>query len=229
VALERIEGDVLSQRASIHQDTALGAIAGDSGELPSLVCDGLQADEVTAFATQHLYAAIQAGYDPNDECLHWFHPDHIEEFLPNLEQLLNLEYGLLQRAGKRLVSKGRIVAIRSLQRELGLPSAHERRDWGALPAAYVRDFLETTTDDDRSLTVARLELIARKAQNEMDLKTELNAVKLIAQIKGLMFNDLDGRNQKALAALFATAAPRSADLAIVNDSEVTRKLRQIAE
>ena len=222
--IERLDGDVLTQRAAIAQDSPLGAIAGDVTDLPTVVIDEMKPEEVKDFASQHLYAAIQAGYDPNDECLHWFHPDLIEDFWPTPELLLRFESSFLQRIGRVLVSKGRAAGLRSLTRVLGDPSSVERKDWGALPMAYVRDFLESTTDDDRSLIVARLEIMAAKARQELDLKTELQAVKLIAQVKGLLFNDLEGRNQKALAMLFAQAGSRSVEQAVIRDNSVTKEL-----
>lgn len=222
--VEKFDGDILTQRASVRQDSTLGAIAGEAHDLPTVATDDLSPDETKSFAAHLLYAAIQAGYDPNDECLHWFHPDLIEEFWPSAELLLRFEERFLQRVGKVLVSRGRQRAMNALTKVLGEPASCERKDWGALPMAYVRNFLEGTTEDDRTLVVARLEVIASKARNELDLKTEMQAVKMIAQVKGLLFNDADGRSQRALAMLFAGGGTRSLESAVVRDTAETRKL-----
>lgn len=230
VDVEKVEGSALSHRAFINANTPLEAIASEAGRLPTVVADDLLPEEVKDFASQHLYAALQAGYDPNDECLHWFHPDFIEEFLPSTYELLELEAGLIQRAGELLVSKGRMPAVRYLTKVLGLPSAIERKDWNALPMAYVRDFLETSTEDSRSLMIARVELLARKAEDELDLKTQMAAAKLISQIQGLLFNDLDAKSQRMLALLFAQGSARSMDQALPSSNTPTsKKLREIAD
>lgn len=223
-ALQEAVGDVLTQSKALRPEGSLAAIAAEAGSLPTIPTEDLTEEEIKNVASVHIYAAIQIGYEPNDECLHWLRPGLIEEFFPKADGLIAFESSLLERAGKRLIEKGRSSALRYLKTTLGDPNPIERKDWSALPMAYVRTFLESTTEDDRTLIVARLELLAVRARESMDTKTELAAVKAIAQIKGLLFNDADGRNMRALAMLFGQATPRDLGLAVVRNTPHSRAL-----
>lgn len=220
---ERVEGDVLSVRERIRDGSALEAVAAESGVLPSTVTDDLCEEEIDRFATTVQYAALQCGYAPDDPCLHWFQRHLIEEFWPSVTALINFEAEFLEPVGRTMIEHGRSKAFLEIQEHLGSPSHAERKDWTALPMAYVRDFEALSTEDDRSLMVARLEELVVKALDQLDLGKAHSAMRTIAQIQGLTFQDED-RAQRQFALLFAQAHERSDERAIVRESNVTKQL-----
>ena len=125
--------------------------------------------------------------------------------------------------GKIAVDQGRAKAFSEMQEILGTPGQAERKDWTGLPLAYVRDFQGLTTDDDRTLMIARLEELVVKSLEQLDLGKAHSAMRTIAQIQGLTFQD-EERSQRQFALLFANAHERSNEHSIVRDTEVTRKL-----
>ena len=220
---EHVEGDLLTHRAPIRDDSSLEAIRLEAGSLPTVPSDDLTDDECEQLATTHLYAALQAGYDPADPCLHWFRPDMIEEFFPSTEQLLRFESSILKTCGDLMVKRTRALAYEQLCKELGDPSLAERKDWTALPMSYVRDFEAMSTEDDRALMVARLEEAIRQSLDQLDLGKALQGMRHLAQVQSLMFQDTE-RSQREFALLFNQQSERSNALATPRESPITRKL-----
>lgn len=220
---ERVEGDILLAREKLRERSALEAVRVEAGALPSTFTDELDEEERSALAGVFQYAALQAGYDPGDPCLHWFKDDLIEEFWPSMTALINFESELLELSGKVAIADGRAKAFLEMQKKLGRPSHAERKDWTSLPMAYVRDFQGMSTDDDRTLMVARLEDVVTRSMDALDLGKALAGLRAIAQIQGLTFQD-DERSNRQFALLFARAHERNDELAIVRDSPVTKQL-----
>lgn len=220
---ERLEGDILTARDKIRERSSLEAVRVEAGSLPTAFTDELDEDETERLAGVFQYAALQAGYEPDDPCLHWFRDDLIEEFWPSLTALMNFEAELLEAAGKVAIADGRAKAFLEMQKKLGRPSHAERKDWTALPMAYVRDFQGMSTEDDRTLMVARLEDIVTRAVDALDLGKALAGLRSIAQIQGLTFQD-EERSNRQFALLFAKAHERNDELAVVRDSAVTKRL-----
>lgn len=208
---ERLEGDILTHPEPIREGTALEAVRAECGTIPTAP-DPEKPDTTEAVSVQHLYAAIQAGYTPNDPALFWLQPAHIEEFFPSCEALLRLETELLCDIGEVLVKDGRARAFQRLQELIGTPGQVERRDWASLAMAHIRDFQSLDTEDERRLMVARLDELARDAREQLDLGKALSALRMMAQIQGLTFQDKD-REHRAFALLFNSTPERSEELA----------------
>jgi len=221
---ERMEGDIFTHREPIRSGSSLEAIREEAGALPTLIADDITDDEIVRLSAVHMYAAIQAGYDPSNKCLHWFRPDMIEEFLPNMDHLLAFESALLRDCGDLLIKKSRATAYDRIREHLGDPGVIERRDWTSLPMASVRDFEALTTEDDRALMVARLEHLTQEAIEQLDLGKALQAQRALSQVQSLTFQDTE-RAQREFAILFNQQNERSDELAISRDSPVLRRLQ----
>jgi hypothetical protein len=201
--------EVFDRREAIAPKSAFGHLAGEIGRLPIFPTPDSSQEEVTKIAIAHGCAAVELGYAPNDECLHWFHADQIADFFPSLHQLIELEFELLQKAGRMLVRQGRLAAAARLRKAFGVdPSPLERKDWAILPAAFLRDFSDLTTEDDRALAIARYESIRSRARESLDLRTELAAENAIARVKGLTFVD-DTKSQRELVLLLGNRNGRT--------------------
>jgi len=205
--LSRVDGDVLATRARISSASVFSDISSEAGILPTAPQDDSSPEEVEKIATSHGYAAIELGYEPEDPCLHWFKADQIQEFFPSTQALIEFEVELIEAAGKSLVRDGRIAAAQRIKNALGTPSVMERKDWTALPASYLRDYSSLPTEDDRALMLARLERIAAKARESLDIRTELSAMNAMARVQGLTFAD-DTKSQRELVLLLGNRGGR---------------------
>lgn len=197
--------NIFESTAAFSRNSILDILNKPQGT-PALPRKDSSPTEIEDISIMHGYVAMRLGYSPGDPCLHWFDRALISEWMPSAEQLLRYEAELVTDAGEVLVSKGRIGAMCRLSDILGKPSAPERSDWAALPMAYVRDLAVTTTEDDRALMVARLEDLAQKAQNNLDLKTELTALRTLATIQGLTFFD-DNKSEREMLHFFKSRSP----------------------
>lgn len=218
-----LDGRLFDRVQRLDATSALGALS--DLQVPTLMPeDGrrLSADEVQDMATLHGYAALQVGFDPEDPCLHWFQAELIEEFLPTPQALLLFEDRLLRRVGRALVQGGRQRAMDALERLLGPVSLHERRDWSALPIGRLRDMQGTQTEDDRALMVARLEELALRATDALDVRAALSILRQIAAVQGLTFQDQDKKQKELLLLLSATPQIRSEALALVEPPKEDR-------
>lgn len=201
----------------------------DFGEaVPPLPClaEGLQPDQLEHLSVLYKTVLEEIGYERSDLALHWFRSDLIGEFLPTVDELLCFEHELLEHAGTEVVNGTRFEAYKKVCEVLGAPSRHERRDWTALPVAFVRDFEALSMDDDRALMVSRLERIAREAADALDIGKALQAQNALARVQSLTFQD-DTRGQKMLAQIFGSQAERSSDAAVQRDTPLTRKLSRV--
>lgn len=205
---EAIDDDrtILQRRLQVDPTSILGAM--DNSQVPTAPDDR----HVEGVAGLHLYAAIQLGIDPNEPCLHWFLAEHILEFFPSEDALIRFEAEMLSTVGKAMLSGGRTAAATRMEGIFGKPSAYERRDWAALPMAYVRDYASVNSEDDRTLMVARLEKVMSRARLALDLRTELAALRQIATVQGLTFLDTD-KAQKELLLLLSQPHERSEERA----------------
>jgi hypothetical protein len=181
-------------------------------DLPTVPTQETTQEEANRLANAHGFTALKLGLDPDDPCLHWFAPEHFLEFFPSAQELLAFEDGLLRYIGRAMVTKGQMVAMARLEKVFGQCSTYERRDWTGLMRAYARDFVSTDTEDDRQVMILRLEGIIRKAQEALDLKTELSAVRQLQAIQGLLFQDQE-KTSRETQVLLNYQRPRDPDLA----------------
>lgn len=201
--------ETFERRELISPTSALGHLSVEIGRLPVFPGDHTTGEEASKIAIAHGCAAIELGYAPDDPCLHWFHGDQIQEFFPSLHALIELEFELLAKAGRVLVKHGRLAAAARLRKTFGVdPSPLERRDWSMLPAAFLRDFGDLATEDDRALAIARYESIRARARESLDLRTELSAENALARVKGLTFVD-DSKSQRELVLLLGNRNGRT--------------------
>lgn len=190
--------ETFERRELIAPTSALGHYSAEIGRLPVFPDEQCTPEEVSKIAVAHGCAAIELGYSPDDECLHWLHADQILEFFPSIHALIEFEFSLLSKAGRILVRHGRLAAAARLRKLIGTdPSPLERKDWALLPAAYLRDIGDLSTEDDRALAIARYESIRARARESLDLRTELSAENALARVKGLTFVD-DTKAQREL-------------------------------
>lgn len=145
--------------------------------------------------TLHGYTALQIGLHPDDPCLEWLQDETV---FPVKEALLEFELEFLDAAGPKLRSRGRQQAFRCLEGFLGPVSRLERRDYMALPFAWVREMSAASTDDDRMLVSLRLDSVIQRAQNGLDLRVELAAIREQASIQGLKYQDPERGNRDLL-------------------------------
>lgn len=197
-SLAETPSETFERRENISSGSALGPYALELGRLPVFPLQDSSPEEVSKIAIAHGCAAIEVGYAPDDECLHWLHADQIQEFFPSLHALIEFEFEALSKAGRILVRHGRLAAAKALRKALGVdPSPLERKDWSLLPASYLRDIGDLSTEDDRALAIARYESIRARARESLDLRTELSAENALARVKGLTFVD-DTKSQREL-------------------------------
>lgn len=164
-------------------------------QLPVSPSEETTPEEFEQIRTMHGYTALQIDIHPDDPCLQWL--EDIEYF-PAPEDLLRFELEFLALAGQALLHYGRQGAFTVLERFLGPVSRLERRDLMALPFAWVREMKAASTDDDRMLANLRLDSIILRAQDSLDLRVELAAIREQARIQGLTFQDEDRKNRDLL-------------------------------
>lgn len=183
------------------------------GELDDLPALPTGIDDAGRLANAHLGIAILLGIDPNDEVLHWFsNADLFLEFCPSFESLQRFEAELVEFAGKALIQKGRLAALKRLERVFGTAAALEKSDWAKLPQHYVNEITSTSTDDDRTLMVHRLEGLLSRARASLDTRLELSILRALASIQGLTFQEGD-KSMKELALAFSQQPKRSSEAA----------------
>jgi len=185
------------------------ALLGSLDDLPALPTSP---EDAPRLASAHLGLAIMLGADPNDEVLHWFAGDLFLEFCPSYEALQRFEQGLVAFAGRSLLEKGRLAALKRLEKALGPCSMFEKSDWAKLPQHYVNEITSTSTDDDRNLMVHRLEALLARARASLDTRLELSILRQLGSVQGLTFQEGD-KSMKELALAFSQPPPRSDDLA----------------
>lgn len=171
-------------------------------------------------AENHILAALEVGYDPQDDILAYLEAEFILTWFPTEEQLLTYEAAVLKSSGRQLLANGRSAAYKRLERLLGELSMAERRDYMALPYAYTRDMASTGIEDDRVVMATRLEAIGKRARESLDNRTELAAMRALATIQGLNYADADKSNRELILLLGQNQhAPQAAKLE-AEDAEV---------
>lgn len=188
--------DIFERRETIMTGTPLSHLQ-HLAPPPVIPQDDSSPEDLELISQLHGAAALALGFEPDDPCLHWFRTDMIGEFFPTLEALGTFEYGLIRRGGRSLINRGRIQALDRMIKELGEPSPWERRDWSLLPASFLRVYGALSMDDDRALTVARLENLRARSKESLDLRTELATEGMLAKVKGLTFVD-DTKSQREI-------------------------------
>ena len=203
------DGRVFTNIQSMDPTSALGALS-DLREAV-LPTDG---SDLENLSVMHGFAALHLGYGPEDPCLHWFHKDLIGYFMPDVHQLVMFEDMLLRKVQKPLAQGGKHLALKRMEKILGPASPYERRDWAGLPMSRLRDLAASTTEDDRALMIARLERIAAQAEDALDVRAALSALRQVAAVQGLLFMDNDKQRRQLLELLSSSQqAPRSEELA----------------
>ena len=197
---ELVSADLLDIQAPFDPTTVMAPIGTLVGSIPTLPHKESEPKERQAIATAHAAAAVKLGYDPDDPVLAWMQPETFERCFPDTRELLVFDAEIVAAAGEQMVARGRAAASALLMCALGKPSTIERKDWASLPMSYLRDFSATSTDDDRTLMVARLEDIASRAKNSLDIRTELMALRMVATVQGLSFAD-ESKGQRELLLL----------------------------
>lgn len=193
--------DVLRVWNVVHGSSVLAALA-PQGSLPTVPVQEMTEEEIARLAACHMAAADQLGLADLPAC-RWLQNDTFLELFPTAEAILEFEDRVVERAGKRLLRRGRLAAGAWLAKVLGRPSLAERKDWSVLPMSAVRASSQSFgTEDDRLLMVARLERMLQQAQGSLDLRLELAAMRELAKVQGLTFLD-DTANQRALLQLYA--------------------------
>lgn len=152
-------------------------------------------------ALLHGYTALEIGFDPNDPVLHWLETPLFEEFFPEPQALLDFEASFIPIIGRALVNGGRHRALQRVQNFVGPLSSIERRDFLSLPYAYLRELAETTSLEERTLAVARLERVAHRAKIALDPRVELAALRQISTLQGLNFQDPDKGHREMILLL----------------------------
>lgn len=155
-----------------------------------------------AVSDLHTQAAIEIGVDPEDEVLFWLGKDQILAVFPPLQELIALEAEAIEVSSRFLTAKSRSAALQALERIFGKLHHLERPDFGRLPYAPLVDYASTTPEEDRALMVARLERLAARAREALDIRTEAAVLRSIAQIQGLTYQDVDNE-QRNMRQLFA--------------------------
>lgn len=164
------------------------------------------AADIPAVAGLHGAVAIELGVDPEDPVLFWFDEDQILDHFPTMTMLVDFEMRMVSWAGDKLLSGSRTAARQAITDTFGVLSVGEQADFVRLAYASLADYTATSADEDRALMVARLERVARRAKESMDIRTELAAYRTIAQIQGLTFQDVD-QTQKHMRELFSLPPP----------------------
>lgn len=176
-------------------------------------------------AENHILAAFEAGYDPEDEVLAYLEADFILTWFPDEARLLAYEAEVLRSAGRQLLANGRSAAFKRLERLLGPISAAERRDYLALPYAYTRDMASTSVEDDRIVMAGRLEAIGKRAREALDTRTELAAMRALATVQGLTQLDADKSNRELILLLGQGSHVRQPSQLEATDAETVVKPR----
>lgn len=200
---------IFSNPQSIDPTSALGALSEHHEAV--LVHEG---SNLKALSLMHGFAALQVGYEVDDPCLHWFQESLIGEFLPDQNQLLEFENEILRKTEVAVESGGRGRGLRRLESLLGRASPYERRDWAGLPMSRLRDLVSSNSEDDRALMIARLERLARQAEEALDVRGALSALRQISAVQGLLFLDNDKKRRQLIELLSTSPTQiRSAELA----------------
>lgn len=160
---------------------------------------------VTAIAGLHGAAAIELGIDPEDPVLFWFDEDQIAEHLPHLTALLDFEHQMLTYSSRKLVL-GKLKAKDAVEQVLGRLHTAERVDYQRLSFSPLVEASDASLEEERALMVARLENVARRARQSLDIRTELATYRSISQILGLTFQDAD-QTQRHMRELFSLPPP----------------------
>jgi len=175
-------------------------------------------------AENHVLAAFELGFDPQDEVLDYLGADYILTWCPDEQELLRYESKLLRAVGRQLLANGRGAAQKRLEKLLGELSTVERRDMMALPYAYTRDLTISSTDDDRVVMASRLEAIAKRARESLDNRTELAAMRELGRIQGLTAVDADKSNRELILLLGqGNHAPQAPQLEATDAELVPRR------
>lgn len=176
-------------------------------------------------AQNHVLAAFEIGFDPQDEVLDYLGADYILTWFPDEQEMLRYEQKMLRSVGRQLLANGRGAAQKRLEKLLGEISTAERRDMMALPYAYSRDLVSTSVEDDRVVMASRLETIAKRARNSLDNRTELAAMRELGKIQGLTAIDADKSNRELILLLGqGNHAPQAPQLE-ATDAELVPKRR----
>lgn len=151
----------------------------------------------------HTLTAIELGTDPEDLVLFWFGKDHVLDAFPTIDRLIAFEAQFVDYAHKFLTKKSRQAAIAATEKVFGRLHFLERPDFARLPYSPLVEFASTTPEEDRALMVSRLERLAARARDSLDIRTEAAVLRSIAQIQGLTYQDVDNekRNFREVLAL----------------------------
>lgn len=160
---------------------------------------------IAQIAGLHGAVAIELGIDPEDPVLFWFDQDRLLETQLTLTGLVDFESELLTYSSKKLVI-GRLKARDAIEKVLGRLHIAERVDYQRLSFAPLVEASDAAIEEERALMVARLESVARRARQSLDIRTELATYRSIAQILGLTFQDTD-QTQRHMRELFSLPAP----------------------
>lgn len=212
-SLIEIGGECLIDRSP---NTAPGSPYYQS-DLPALPCDGLTPNELTSLKQYHLFLAMRLGLDPYDPCLQWFED---EAFYPTVDQMMNWEMKLLDIVGPVLREKGRWAAFMRCNELLGALGIMERKDFLSLPYAWVRDVKPADSEEERQLMGMRLEELAIKARDSLDVRAEAAILRQYAQINGLTFQD-DERGNRELMVAIRTARRNIPDVTTAHPKRIT--------
>lgn len=199
------EANLFQLQAPIASNTMLSSLAVLMPQpIATLPHPEMDDEEVAQLANAHFTAAMRLGYDHEDPCLRWMDPKCFRELCPSSKALLDFDSQLVTLGGSLAVLEGKGRALQWMTDVFGFVSSAEREDWLGIPIDYVRDFLSMSTDDERALMTARLESVAHAADEALDTRTKLMALRLIASVQGLTFAD-EGRSQRELLQLLGSA------------------------
>lgn len=148
--------------------------------------------------------------------------DFVRQNWPSAAEIVSYEHLLLTELMRMMVEKSTKTTLDYMTNTLGF-NALEIQGHMKMVRALARIHAERDQDEERAISLLRLEEYRLRAQESLDLKAEMNALKQIAMIMGLTRSEADDNMQDFMDVVknVSAKAAKGATEAVLEDADIT--------